>query len=187
MKAKNPDRRIVASIVGTGILIATGISAYLWWPRSLPALDAPTTELVQFALTDRFASLSEDKQVPYVDALIKRGVPALIMAAAQVGMTPEQRQKAFDNSMQAGMRVVLGPQLETWLKLDEKGRREFAKKVAQQSPMRPFGGPARPGGRPMTPARVKQFVENTPASRRAAMAEFMSDVQRASDEMGAGR
>lgn len=174
-----PGRKAIASALGTGILVAAGLSAYLWWPRSLPPMDAPTTELVTFATTDRFASLPESKQVAYVDAMIKRGVPALVMAAAQVGLTEHQRQKAFDNSMQAGMTLVLGPQLDTWIKLDEKGRREFAKKVAQEAPMRPFGGPTRPGGRAMTPARVKQFVENTPPARRAAMAEFISDITKA--------
>jgi hypothetical protein len=90
--------------------------------------------------------------------------------------------------MQAAINVRLGAQLDTWLNLDEAGKKAYVKKLVKEMPPRPQGagpGPGGrmgpPGGRGMTPARVKKFVENTSPARRAAMPEFMAAVRKERD------
>jgi hypothetical protein len=83
--------------------------------------------------------------------------------------------------------VRLGAQLDEWLKLDEKGKKAYVKKLVASMPPRQGNGPGPggrmgpPGGRGMTPTRVKNFVENTSPAHRAAMPEFMAAVRKERD------
>jgi hypothetical protein len=183
-RASNPRSRLIASSAGILILVAAIIGAWALWPKPLPPLDAPTVDLVKFAVTDQFASLSDDQKMEYVDVLQKQGIAALAVAAAEAKLTPEQRERAIDAGTQAAINLRWGPALDEWLKLDEKGKKAYVKKIAESSPSRPKPGAnvqaigkATGRDRGMTPARQKGFIENTSPGRRAALAEFMSAVK----------
>jgi hypothetical protein len=177
-------KRVFARILAAAVLLAAGIAAYELWPQRLPPKDAPTVELVKFCTTDQFGNLSDEKKMPYVKELLDRGYLALALAANEAKLTEEERERGIDNAMQAAINVRLGEQLDTWLKLDEAGKKAYVKKLVQQMPPRQGPGPgpggrmAPPGSRGMTPARVKKFVENTTPARRAAMPEFMAAVRK---------
>jgi hypothetical protein len=174
-------RRAVAAGLAIVIIAITGVLVYAVWPARRPALDAPTSELVKFVTTDAFAALPDDKKMQYVQTLLDKGMPALVLAAAEAKLTEAQRQRGIDNAMQAGINVRMGQHLNAWLKLDEKNRREYVKRLIQENPNRVPGPGERPGmrgGQRMTPEQVKRFIENTSPDQRAAMAEFMAAVRK---------
>jgi len=181
-------KQIFARIVAAAVLIAAGVTAYELWPQRLPPTDASTVELVKFCTTDQFGNLSDEKKMPYVKALLDRGYLALALAANEAKLSEEEKERGIDNAMQAAINVRLGAQLDTWLSLDEAGKKAYVKKLVKEMPSRaqgtgpgPGGRMGPPGGRGMTPARVKKFVENTSPARRAAMPEFMAAVRKERD------
>src|SRR5439155_10082252 len=145
--------------------------------------------LVKFVTTDQFASMPDARKMQYVDLLLQKGFPALALAATEAKLTDAQRERGIDNATQAAINVRIGKHLDAWLKLDEKGKKEYVKKLAQQNPGRQPSPGERPGnrGRQMTPDQIKRFVENTTPDRRAALAEFMGALRKARDAAGTGR
>jgi hypothetical protein len=183
-----PDRRtLIVSIVGFIAVVAVAITAWKFWPQRLPPADASAVELVKFCTTDQFANLAPKQQEQYVESLMNQGFPVIIAAAQQAGLTKEERQKGLENAMQAGMNVRWGKHLDTWLKLDAKGKAEYVKKVVAQMPPRPPGMDPRGANRNnrfMTPERQKRFIEGMSPDRRAGMAEFMAQIRAAHGDGG---
>ena len=188
-------RKVVGFIIGSILFVALVIVAYENWPQRLPATDASALELVKFCTSDQFANLDESQKLPYVEALMKKGIPTIIAAANEAKLTQDERQRGLENALQAGIQYRWGQHLDNWMQLDPKAKQEYVKKVAAQMPMRPPGintpGPSDPsrngkpgarGGRFSDPARHKAFIENMSPDRRAAMAEFMSDLRAARGE-----
>jgi hypothetical protein len=188
---KKPLGFLIA-IVLCGII---AIAAYMYWPQRLPAADAPAAELVKFCTGDTFANLPEEQKYVYVEALMKKGPAIIIAAANEAKLTPDERQKGLENALQAGIQYRWGQHLDNWLLLDPKAKQEYAKKIAAQMPLRPPGintpGPAdraraggggARGGNFSNPTRHKNFIESMPPDRRAAMAEFMSQLREARGE-----
>ena len=181
-------RRAVGAIIASLVLLAAGIGAYSLWPARLPPMDAPAAQLVKFVTTDQFADLPDEKKTAYVQTLLDKGLPALVLAAEEAKLTEAQRQRGIDNATQAGINVRMGKHLDAWLALDAKGKQAYVKKLVAENPSRPVGPGNRPGqaGRRMTPDQVKRFIENTSPQRRAAMAEFMAAMRKERDA-AAGR
>src|SRR5437764_173000 len=130
--AATPSRKaLVGSLIGFFAMLGIGVGVYVYWPlrNSGPALDAPATELVKFCATDDFDKLPRDRQEQYVEGLMKQGFGAIAMAAMAAHMTPEEMQRGLENATLAGMEVRWGKHLDNWLKLDAKGKADYAKKV----------------------------------------------------------
>jgi len=182
-------RRTLGILLGLTAAVATVILAWLFWPTRPPPMDAPLTELVKFVTTDAFDNLPDDQKAAYVKMLLDKGLPALAMAAAEAKLTDGQRERGLDNAMQAAINVRMGTHLDTWLKLDEKGKRDYIRQLVRDNPQRPPGPGERPGmrGGRMTPDQLKRFVENSPPAQRAAMAEFMAALRREREAAGVAR
>jgi hypothetical protein len=182
-------KRAIGSIIAMTAGLAAIALAWWLWPTRPPPIDAPTAELVKFVTTDQFDNLTDERKLAYVRTLLDQGLPALAMAATEAKLTDAQRERGLDNAMQAGITIRMGKHLDTWLKLDEKGKRDYNKKLVRDNPHRPPGPGERPGtrGGKMTPDQVKRFVENTSPDRRAAMAEFMGALRKEREAAGIGR
>jgi hypothetical protein len=190
-------RRIIAAAAGTVMLSAAAIGAWLLWPARAVPLDAPPIELVKFAASDTFASLPDDKKLPYV-AVMEKNPLAMITAARDAKLTEEQRRAAFENVMQARWNQML----DEWLKLDAAGRDAYAKKAARDMDAQraklaaatraaaalgmsakpaqsSSGGGAGTNRRFVSPERQKRIVETMPPNRRAAMSEFLAALHKA--------
>jgi hypothetical protein len=182
-------RRALGILLGVAAAIATIVLAWTFWPTRQPPMDAPLSELVKFVTTDAFDNLPDDKKVTYVQTLLDKGLPALALAAAEAKLTDAQRERGMDNAMQAAINVRMGKHLDTWLKLDDKGKRDYIRKIVHDNLQRPPGPGDRPGtrGGRMSGDQVKRFVENTTPARRAAMAEFMAALRKERDAQGVAR
>ena len=176
-----PNKRtLIVSIIGVVFVAAIAIGAYEWWPQRLPSADASPAVLAKFITTDQFDNLPLDQQERYVEALMKQGFAVIIAAAKEANLTAAERQRGLENAMQAGMEYRWGKHLDIWLKLDDKGKADYVKKVVAAMPPRPAGMDPRgaPGNRrSMSPERQKRFIESMPPDRRAQMAEFMKAVR----------
>jgi len=152
-------------------------------PETLPGREAPG-RLRDRILASARAELTAVRAPRRDTAWTARWLrPALALAAVQAQLSDAQRERGIDNATQAAINIRMGKHLDAWLKLDERGKQEYVRKLIQQNPNRPPPGPGeRPGmrgGRQMTPAQVKRFIENTSPDRRAAMAEFMGALRKA--------
>ncbi len=183
-----PNRRtLIVSIVGVVLVAGVAITAWKLWPQRLPSADASPAVLAKFITTDQFDNLPLDEQERYVEALMKQGFAAIIRAAKEANLTAAERQRGLENAMQAGMEYRWGKHLDIWLKLDDKGKADYVKKVVAAMPPRPAGmdprgAPGNRATRSMTPERQKRFIESMPPDRRAQMAEFMKAVRDANGD-----
>jgi hypothetical protein len=178
---------ILAGALGVVIVGSLTTVAVIDREPGLPPVDAPNKVLVKFCATDQFAKLRLDQQEPYVARLMDQGFLAIFNAANEANMSPEERQKGLENSMQAGMNVRWGRNLNEWLKLDEKAKAEYVQQVIAEMPPRPPGFDPRGASRNtrfMTPEQQKRFIEGMSPNRRAAMAEFMQQLQQARGDGG---
>ena len=178
---------ILAAVAGVAIVGSLTTVAVINREPGLPPVDSPNHVLVKFCATDEFAKLPLDKQEPYVAHLMDQGFLAIFNAANEANMTPEERQRGLQNTMQAGMNVRWGRNVNEWLKLDKQGRAQYVQQVIADMPPRPPGFDPRGANRNthfMTPDQHKKFVEGMSPDRRAAMAEFMQQVQQARGDGG---
>jgi hypothetical protein len=183
-------RPVTTTVVASLLLAATFALAWWFWPTRTPPLDAPTVDLVKFVASEEFETLSDDRKLAYVQTLMDKGLPALALAAAEAKLTDAQRERGIDNATQAGIKVRMGKHLDTWLKLDEKGKRDYIRKLVRDNPTRPPGPGDRPGSRGggrMTASQLKRFIENSPPTQRAAMAEFMAALKKEREALGVAR
>jgi hypothetical protein len=185
-------RRALGILLGVAAAIATIVLAWTFWPTRPAPMDAPTAVLIRFVTTEQFDNLPEDKKIAYVQPLMElmRSDPVnFMLAVGQAKLTEAQRERGLDNAMQTAINVRMGKHLDTWLKLDDKAKREYIRKLVRDNPQRPPGPGDRPGtrGGRMSGDQVKRFVENTSPARRAAMAEFMAALRKERDAAGVGR
>jgi len=171
----------LASIIALLALVVVGIVTWRNWPQRLPPVDAPTKDLVRFITTDQFQNLPDDKKIEYVRASFRDGRVGLMLAAEEAHLSEEERVRGISNAVDAAIQVRWGQHLDTWLKLDPKGKQAYVKKIAaQMGPPRESAPPVRRGGNAVaSPDRQKGMIENTSPQHRAAMAEFMAAVQAA--------
>jgi hypothetical protein len=176
-KPQSPSRRKAVK-VAVGSVAAVGLiwAAWLFFPRSAPALTAPKAQLVKFVASDKFAALPADKKRAYMDAL--QGDPREVFQSVRDGkVTREEAQAVMERRMAQTMddffALPVGPQRDAFL--DKMIDQRMAFRPTSRPTSRPAnagpGGPGGPGGRNNATA-VKTRRESVPPDQRVKMAEF---------------
>src|SRR5262245_18280630 len=111
---KQTRKKLIAFIFALVAVVGIGVT-YVVWPARLPPIDASTVELVKFVATDKFADLSDDAKQKYVQSLMDKGLPALLLAANEAKLTEAQCQRGIDNATQAAINIRMGAHLDAWL------------------------------------------------------------------------
>ncbi len=177
-KMTRQTKQHLGSIVALLAVSVIGVVTWRNWPQRLPPVDSSTKDLVRFITTDRFANLPEEKKIEYVRASFRNGRVGLVLAAEEAHLSEEERIRGISNAVDAAIQVRWGQHLDAWLKLDQKGKQAYVKKIAaQMGPPKESAPPLRRGSGMASPDRQKVMIENTSPMRRAAMAEFMAAVQ----------
>src|SRR4051812_2270183 len=85
-----PGRRRRRIVIAVGALLllaaAMGCAIYLLLqPGPVPSPDAPPEKIIAFIASDRYATLPESQQIPYIQRITRLTMPQLFLAAGASG------------------------------------------------------------------------------------------------------
>lgn len=202
--ASKTSKLIVASVAG--VVVVGGVVAAAVLLRSEPpppAVDAPPTDIMRFAASERWTRLPADQLQKYYDRFDQMSWPERMAMFQQLQeLTEDERRRALENFF--GTRML--NQARQYVRLSpEEQKRELDRLIDQQQSMmanmprmpfpttRPGGGEGRGEGRGWgggggwnNPAAQKERLERLPPGDRAAMSKFIGDLAQRRAERGLG-
>lgn len=200
MMASKTTRNVILG-AAAGAMLVGGVVAAAVFMRSEPPpppVDAPTTDIMRFAASDRWNKLPADQLQKYYDRFDQMSWPDRMAMFQQLQtLTEDERRRAMENFF--GTRML--NQARQYVRLSpEEQQKELDRLIDQQQSMmanmprmpfpttRPGGGEGRGwgGGGWSNPAAQKERLERLPPGDRAAMSKFIGDLAQRRAERGLG-
>jgi hypothetical protein len=195
------------------VAVAVGIGVAAWGFRPTDAPDRSATEaqatapnpvaappeaIARYLASDAFAQLPEDARQQYFDKAVSEYEGRTDWIHQMPELAPEERERLRRN-MQPLFRRLINERIRTYNALPKEQKKPYLDKmIDQMTALRQAAmerratlaregatsNPPAPAHRGMTPARLKQRIEETPPEERARTMQFMKDVMARMIERG---